>query len=549
MDHSPYPPEDGYPDIPHDPDAERVLLTSICLAPDNPQVPDVLQLLNGGESFLVPQHKAIYLAFKSLHGRHEDPGPIALKAECEAQGTLNRAGGYTGIIDIVGASEETSHPLKPALRIHDLYRRRQLQMLTAKLQAQASDPSIATAQLYQELKDLAAVGPTKEAILTVVGAAEFLDHPAPEPKWLIPGLVLLGVPAVLASKGGLGKSFLALQMCIALAVGKAFLDFEAQAPMAVVYLGLEDGKEMFHRRFQSIVNHYKVCDAWTFEDDANLRRHFKAPFVNWSAPNATTYLPNLAPELEAILMANTEAGLAPGPAVIDTLARVSEGDENTVQALRPILNACSRLADHGYTPLMLHHVGKGQDGARAGKDKPTIADRMSTEWIRGSSAIVDNFRCTLQLAQIREDEADGAGLDPDRARQGQYLVFGATKTNGAPMGEMRLLEQDEAGRWFTPKDGAETLARLRGKKAVAALDKQTEVLVDLYEASRWGRPVDLAAVAKKHYPDKDFTKAKNALHQVISKLRRAGLLQKTSHVPTVQGMQKIRISEETQNEQ
>ena len=142
-----------------------------------------------------------------------------------------------------------------------------------------------------------------------------------------------GVPCVMASKGGVGKSFLALQLCIALATGKGFLACEAQAPMGAVYFGLEDDKDTFHRRVRSIVEHYKVCEKWTFEDDQALRENFIAPFINWKAAGATSYLPSLAGELAQIFQRLMDHGVRPGMVVVDTLARVSEGDENTVQAL------------------------------------------------------------------------------------------------------------------------------------------------------------------------------------------------------------------------
>ena len=186
---------------------------------------------------------------------------------------------------------------------------------------------------------------------------------------------------------------------------------------------------------------------------------------------------------------------------------------------------------------------KGQDGARGdAKKKPLLTDRMSTEWVRGSSAIVDNFRCVLQLTLINPDEAAGAGQDEDKARMGGYAVFGVTKLNSGQKTDWLFIEQDEHGRWFAPQDGVETLARIRGAQAVAALNKQTSILVDLYEATRYGGQIDRTELAKLHYPDKELQKAKNALDQVISKLRRAGLLQQKGHIPTVHGLEMIRIS-------
>lgn len=373
--------------------------------------------------------------------------------------------------------------------------------------------------------------------IIVYGAAEFLDKEPPEVRWLVPGLIPLGVPTVLASKGGLGKSMLMLQLSICLATGKPFLGFDGGDPKGAIYFGLEDGKDAFHRRVRNIVRTYQEAGDWTPTDDANLRKNWASPFVNWNCPTATTYLPDLLPQIENIIRINELHSVPPGLMVIDTLARVSEGDENTVTALRPVLNACGRIAQHGYTPLMLHHVAKGQDGARNAKQKPTLAERMSTEWVRGSSAIVDNFRCILQFAAIREDEADGAGLDADKARGNGYLVFGVTKGNGPKTGDWKFLEQTETGAWVAPRDGVETLAKLRGRKALTDLKSQDALLMDLYAAHRQGVEPDRKALAEIHC--KTAANKADAFRSAIRKLRVSKLISPHSMAVTPHGLERV----------
>lgn len=379
--------------------------------------------------------------------------------------------------------------------------------------------------------------------LVVYGASEFLDREPPEARWLVPNLIPQGVPTVLASKGGLGKSMLMLQLTICLATGKSFLGFEATSPKGAIYFGLEDSKDTFHRRVRNIIRAYREAGEWSPEDEANLRRNWSSPFVNWLCPTATTYLPDLMPTLENIIRVNEAHGVAPGLMVIDTLARVSDGDENTVAALRPVLNACGRVAQYGYTPTMLHHVAKGQDGARNAKQKPTLAERMSTEWVRGSSAIVDNFRCILQFAAIREDEAEGAGLDTDKARENGYLVFGVTKANG-PTGGWKFLEQTDYGAWVTPRDGVEKLAKLRGRKALTDLKAQDGLLLELWQAQRQGMEPDKRRLAEQFC--KGAKDQAGALRLQVMKLRKAGLVFRLGYELTVQGRERVEtLTEET----
>ena len=529
--------------IPADPDSENILLSTICQFQDHPEIPEILSLLNGGESFFVPRNRAIWHGFRAIFERGQEVSPISLKAECEAQGNLNTVGGFTGIFNLLDQGMEVAHPLILAKRTYDFWLRRQIQIKAGALVARAGNTMEDTQAILDSIRQLAD-SPTKaDPLLSFPGMGDLLDTPAEPPQWVIPGLIPKAVPCVVASKGGLGKSFLFLQACIALATGKPFLDYAAQPPMAVLYLSLEDPRNTFKARLQSIIRWYQEADDWSAQDDALLRRNMEAPVIHWRAAHASSHLPDLVPFLENWIQAKMRDGALPGMAVIDTLARVAEGDENKVESLRPVLNACLRLCDLGFSTVLLHHVGKGQDGAKGStKDRPALAERMNPEWVRGSSSIVDNFRAVIQLAAIREDEAESAGLDAEHARQGGFMVFGATKVNGQ-RADWRLLQMDECGRWYLPKGWAESLARIRGKRAIAALNKQTSILIDIHEATRWGGHPDMNLLAEKHFEDAKYTNKKNSLKQAISKLRAAGLLQKTDYLPTAQGLDLIKVTQ------
>jgi hypothetical protein len=166
---------------------------------------------------------------------------------------------------------------------------------------------------------------------------------------------------------------------------------------------------------------------------------------------------------------------------------------------------------------------------------------MSTDWIRGTGSIVGNFRCTMQFAKISEDEASGAGLDPDMARNGQILVFGTTKFNNGPKGDWKVILQDDGGRWSVAPDSAELLARFRGTKAVIAFTRQMNLLKDLYEA-RFSVELDTRALGEKYWPESVPAKASSALRQAICRLRSAGLIQKKGHALTPQGFEKINVT-------
>ncbi len=81
------------------------------------------------------------------------------------------------------------------------------------------------------------------------GAAELLEKDLPPVKWAVPNLVPEGV-AFLAGKPKLGKSWLALGLCIAVAAGGYALGKMPVETGAALYLGLEDNERRLKSRLQ-----------------------------------------------------------------------------------------------------------------------------------------------------------------------------------------------------------------------------------------------------------------------------------------------------------
>ncbi|WP_337905347.1 hypothetical protein, partial [Mesomycoplasma ovipneumoniae] len=124
-------------------------------------------------------------------------------------------------------------------------------------------------------------------------------------------------------------------------------------------------------------------------------------------------------------------------------------------------------------------------------------DLMSTDWVRGSSALLGSARYVLQLAPLRHDQAEKAQLDQDKARRGGYLVFGASKQSVGPKGEWRVLEQIDAGEpgagsWLPLPNSMDVMASLKGKGAQEELNTQDAYLLALYEGGPDQNKVTLA---------------------------------------------------------
>lgn len=92
----------------------------------------------------------------------------------------------------------------------------------------------------------------------------------------------------------------------------------------------------------------------------------------------------------------------PAVVILDTLAALMEGDENSVSDVRDALRPVQQLiTDYGVTVILVHHVNKTGEGR--------MGNRM-----RGSSALWG--ACDGTLGFVRDEDDNGVGLDGGEVR-------------------------------------------------------------------------------------------------------------------------------------
>jgi hypothetical protein len=171
-------------------------------------------------------------------------------------------------------------------------------------------------------------------------AAELLDADFPEPPWIVPGLLPVGL-TLLAGRPKVGKSWLALQLMQAVATGGNFLGQRVQRG-ACLYLALEDSP----RRLQSRMR----AQGWT-------ARNVQADFV--TVGQAGDLLPLNGKQGGALSLAEMIASSGYRLVVIDTLSRALNGDQNAADvmtaALAPLQEAAHTL---GCAVVVVDHFNK-----------------------------------------------------------------------------------------------------------------------------------------------------------------------------------------------
>ncbi len=345
-----------------------------------------------------------------------------------------------------------------------------------------------------------------------------LEQPAPPVKWLVPDFIPAETPGIFASEGGVGKSMMSLHISLSITSGRGIMGRlpSRDTSPGVVYVSMEDDPNEFHRRISRLINLMRQSPDWSIQDEANIKANFR-PIFPKRATGADFRLEDQWKNIQKV--ANSIPGGC-GLIWLDTFSRLSDGDENSADQVKPFLDAQAALVETtGASVLPLHHVAKGNS---IRSDQP-IKDRLHHEAIRGNSAIVNNVRFALMLATLNTAEASTANLDPEKAQLGDYVGFRLSKMNSGPQQPITLLERipngmPGAGFLKLHERPEEAIALIQGSSAVAKLNKRDEVLCAIAEAGGIHK-LDIDATMKRLWPRSENPKSQ--WHKHVSDLRHA----------------------------
>ena len=225
-------------------------------------------------------------------------------------------------------------------------------------------------------------------------------------QWLCKGTIPLGVPGLIAAMGGIGKSYLALDLALQIAAGvtglarpKLILGGRIETEGSAVVLTAEDSFDAIHRRFNGIdpnnirLRHPNRLMVVPLSDAGGTK-----PLVASDGRNltATSFYASLRDELLGI----DDLRLV----VIDPLQAFVMADVNADPAAAQHLWSMlvELAASTGATVLVTHHMRKdGGFGIRNPDD--------AREAIRGSTALVDGARFAYALWKLGQDETQTVG--------------------------------------------------------------------------------------------------------------------------------------------
>lgn len=198
------------------------------------------------------------------------------------------------------------------------------------------------------------------------------SSPPPRSRPLVHGVLRRGHVALLSGKGKTGKSWCAIALSIAVAVGAEWFGHKVEQG-SVLYIDPELDPRSLDNRFSAVA---EAVGADKSEVDAHVSK-----WCLRGVPGAT--MGALAKELE-------REGCRFDLVVVDSCSYFVEGDENSSVDIRRLASRVLQVAAAtGGAVFLVHHMGKGSPGDR------DVSDRA-----RGSSVWLDFPDAPLAITEV-----------------------------------------------------------------------------------------------------------------------------------------------------
>jgi len=271
-----------------------------------------------------------------------------------------------------------------------------------------------------------------------ISAAELIEREFPEPTWVVPRLLPEGL-AILAGRPKLGKSFLALNLALAVATGGVALGQIKVGKGNVVCLSLEDGPRRLQDRLKAMLGGGKAPEGL----------HFFTEFPRLDQGGLQA--------LEEVILRHT-----PRLIILDTLARLrppGRKNGNIYQEDYAVIGSLKTIADrHNAALLIVHHQNKA--------DYTDILDTISgSTGISGAADTLLVFKRSRGKADAelfatgRDFEEKELALSFDNLTM-SWQILGSAQEYRLSQERQEILELlREAGRPLSPKEVAAALGK------------------------------------------------------------------------------------------
>lgn len=212
---------------------------------------------------------------------------------------------------------------------------------------------------------------------------ETWDNPPPLAPALIDGVLRQGHKMLVAGPSKAGKSFVLIELCIAIAEGTKWLCWQC-AQGKVLYVNLELDRASCLHRFREVYQALGLPPRNIDKIDI------------WNLRGKTVPMDKLAPKL--IRRAAKKGYIA---VIIDPIYKVLTGDENSADQMAHFTNQFDKIATElGASVIYCHHHSKGAQGGKKSMDRAS----GSGVFARDPDALLDFTELEVTESLIKQEE-------------------------------------------------------------------------------------------------------------------------------------------------
>jgi RecA-family ATPase len=247
-----------------------------------------------------------------------------------------------------------------------------------------------------------------------ISAKDFMQRTFPEPWWIIDNLLPGHQVCIIRGPGGVMKSWFAMLGAVCVEHGRDFLGHYVPEPRRVLYVQEEMAEVYFQERLDLI---YRSLGLEATDD----LRFVSGQSFKIDNENAERGWPRLMQEVE---------DFKPTLVILDPLVEMHDGEENTVEDMRPVMMKLRTARfSHPLSFWVLHHNNRldqmrGSTSIRDAADlvielKPTDALRKSQVHFDKARNLRDPQDFIFEI-QLHGDEIEFVRIDTGKARVVPY---------------------------------------------------------------------------------------------------------------------------------
>lgn len=216
---------------------------------------------------------------------------------------------------------------------------------------------------------------------------------------LISGVLRQGHKMLLAGPSKAGKSFALIELCIAIAEGKKWLEWQC-ARGRVMYVNLELDRASCLHRFRDV-----------YEAMGIIPSHLEAIDI-WNLRGKSVPMDQLAPKLIRRAKKKDYAAI-----IIDPIYKIITGDENSADQMAHFCNQFDKVCTElGSAVIYCHHHSKGYQGGKRSMDRAS-----------GSGVFARDPDALLDLTELDVPEATIKAVFGDQVHATAWRIEGTLR--------------------------------------------------------------------------------------------------------------------------